>query len=68
MWREMAGVNESYELRDPAEAYEAASDDKNEDLRRKIAFFLDNIHMKFHKLAGSDPRILNTISATLDLL
>ncbi len=53
----MAGVNGSYEVRDPAEAYEAAFDAKNGDLRQENAFFLDNIHRKFHKLAGSDPGI-----------
>jgi len=53
----MAGINGSYELRDPAEAYEAVFDAKNGDLRQKNAFFLEDIHMKFHKLSWSDPGI-----------
>jgi putative transposase len=41
MWREMAGVNGSYELREPTAAYEAVFDVKNGDLRQKNAFFWD---------------------------
>jgi len=41
MWREMAGANGSYELREPAVAYEAVFDTQNEDLRQKNTFFWD---------------------------
>jgi hypothetical protein len=41
MWREIAGANGSYELREPPTAYEAVFDAKNVDLRQKNAFFWD---------------------------
>ena len=41
MWREMAGVNGSYELREPPAAYEAVFDAQNGDLRQKNTFFWD---------------------------
>jgi len=41
MWREMAGANGSYELREPTAAYEAVFGAKNGDLRQKNAFFWD---------------------------
>ena len=39
MWREMAGANGSYDLREPTAAYEAVFDAQNEDLRQKNTFF-----------------------------
>jgi hypothetical protein len=41
MWREMAGANGSYELREPAAAYDLVFDAQNGDLRQKNAFFWD---------------------------
>ncbi|MBM4334021.1 MAG: hypothetical protein FJ117_22860 [Deltaproteobacteria bacterium] len=41
MWREMAGANGSYELREPTDDYEAVFDTQNGDLRQKNTFFWD---------------------------
>jgi hypothetical protein len=39
MWREIAGANGSYELREPTVAYDLVFDAENGDLRQKNAFF-----------------------------
>jgi hypothetical protein len=41
MWREMAGENGSYDLREPIAAYEAGFNVPNEGLRQKNMFFWD---------------------------
>jgi hypothetical protein len=41
MWREMAGVNGSYELRETTAAYKPVFDVKNGGLKQKNAFFWD---------------------------
>jgi hypothetical protein len=41
MWREIAGANGSYELREPTVAYDLVFDAQNGDLRQKNAFFWD---------------------------
>ena len=41
MWREMAGANGSYDLRESTTAYEAVFDAQNGGLRQKNAFFWD---------------------------
>jgi len=41
MWREVAGANGSYELREAPAAYEGVFEAQNRDLRQKNAFFWD---------------------------
>jgi hypothetical protein len=41
MWREMAGVNGSYELRETKAAYKPVFDGKNGGLRQENSFFWD---------------------------
>ena len=41
MWREMAGANGSYELRECTVAYDLVFDAQNGDLRKKNAFSWD---------------------------
>jgi len=41
MWREIAGANGSYELREPTAAYDLVFDAQNGDLRQENAFFWD---------------------------
>jgi putative transposase len=41
MWREIAGANGSYELRELTAVYDLVFDAQNRDLRQKNALFLD---------------------------